>query len=159
MKYVELSHRITDGMVTFPGNPPVRIDTFMDREQTSGACGEKAQSMLDQIHMVNISGTYLDSPRHRSDEGYTVADIPLEKCTNLRYQVVTMQKDKNCIDVDDLKGIGRRGGAVLLYTGFDRKFNTPDYGVNPPYLTVEAARLLVERGVVFVGIDSRLSMT
>ncbi|MGN0295516.1 MAG: cyclase family protein [Lachnospiraceae bacterium] len=89
-------------------------------------------------------------------DGYSVADIPLEKCINLVYEVVRKRDDWNYIDTDDIKDIGKTGGAVLLCTGFDQYFNTEKYGINPLYLTVNAARLLMERGVVFVGIDAPL---
>jgi len=45
-----------------------------------------------------------------------------------------------------------RGDIVLLATGWDRKFSTPDYHTHP-YLSDEAAAWLVERGVRMVGVD------
>lgn len=33
MRYVELSHTLEDGMVTFPGDPPVNIGIYMSREE------------------------------------------------------------------------------------------------------------------------------
>ena len=47
-----------------------------------------------------------------------------------------------------------RGRAVLVHTGWDRHFGAPAYGEGHPFLTAEAARLLVEAGAVLVGIDS-----
>ena len=156
MKFIELNHRITNGMVTFPGMPGVVIDAYMTREESGRDYGEKANSLLDRIQMVNISGTYLDSPNHRFENGYTVADIPLEKCANLRYQVVDLPEGKKCFDKEDLQGVGIKGGAVLLHTDHDQKFGTDAYGENVPYLSVEGAQYLIDKGVVFVGIDTPL---
>lgn len=43
---------------------------------------------------------------------------------------------------------------MLLRTGWDRHWGTPAYGAPAPFLTGEAAQLLVDGGAVLVGIDS-----
>ena len=156
MKFIDLSHRITDGLVTYPGTPAVKIDAYMTRQEAADAFGEPAQALLDRITMLNISGTYLDAPLHRFDKGYTVADIPLEKLVDLPYQVVSLKEGKNCFDTEDLSGIGIPGGAVILNSGHHKVFGTEKYGVNAPYLTPEGAQYLMDRGVVLVGIDTPL---
>lgn len=156
MKFIELSHRISNGMITFPGIPAVKIDAYMDMESSAKEFGDNAGALLDRIEMVNINGTYLDAPLHRDPNGYTIADIPLEKLVDLPLEVVTMKEGNNCFDVADIKDVGEKGGAVILNSGHYYKFGTDAYAENPPYLTLEAANLLVEKGVVFVGIDSPL---
>ena len=47
-----------------------------------------------------------------------------------------------------------RGKAVLLHTGWDRMFGTPEYGGDAPFLAADGVAYLVEQGVVLVGIDS-----
>jgi len=47
-----------------------------------------------------------------------------------------------------------RGRAVLVDTGWSRHFGTPAYGVGHPFLTRDAAELLITHGVALVGIDS-----
>jgi len=156
MKYIELCHRITNGLITFPGMPPVEITPFLTREECGNQFGEKAAALLDQIKMVNISGTYLDAPLHRFEDGYTIADIPLEKLVDIPFITVKIREGRNYFDKDDFKTIEVNGGAVLLYSGHDEKFGTDEYAVNPPYLTPEGAKFLMEKKVVFVGIDSPL---
>jgi len=46
------------------------------------------------------------------------------------------------------------GAAVLLHTGWDRHFGTPEYATGAPFLTEEGARFLVDAGAALVGIDS-----
>ncbi len=156
MKFVELSHRISNGMVTFPGVPAVKIDTYMDMESSAKEFGANAGALLDRIEMVNINGTYLDAPLHRSPDGYSIADIPLEKLVDLPFDVVTMKEGSDCFDAGDIENIGQAGGAVILNSGHYKKFGTDAYAQNPPYLTLEAAKALVAKGVVFIGIDSPL---
>jgi len=47
-----------------------------------------------------------------------------------------------------------RGKAVLLQTGWDVHFGTPEYAREAPFLTDAGAAWLVEHGAVLVGIDS-----
>ncbi|MGA3214385.1 MAG: cyclase family protein [Acidimicrobiales bacterium] len=44
--------------------------------------------------------------------------------------------------------------AVLLHTGGDKHWGTPEYATDAPYLTEAGARFLVEQGARLVGIDS-----
>src|SRR5262249_35802484 len=46
------------------------------------------------------------------------------------------------------------GRAVLLHTGWDVHFGTPEYAEDAPFLTGAAAAWLVEKGAALVGIDS-----
>lgn len=155
MRFIELCHTVVDGTVTFPGNPPVVISDYISLSEMREKFGE-AGSLLDQIYMINTSGTYLDAPAHRFESGYYIADIPLEKLVDLPLQVVYLPDGKECFEAAELSGVGIRGGAVLLCTGQSAKFNTPEYGIDAPYLSVEGAQYLVDRGVVFVGIDGPL---
>lgn len=161
-RFIELNHTIVDGMVSYPGMPPVRIDALYTREMCSAEFQDKpdAAALLDRIEMVNISGTYMDSPYHLWDSGYKVCDIPLEKCFDLPTYVVHRAEGRRRFHVSDLEGqlgdCDLAGAAVLLHSGHDRLFMTPTYKRDVPCLTVEGARWLMDRGVCFVGIDTQL---
>lgn len=47
-----------------------------------------------------------------------------------------------------------RGAAVLVHTGWDRHWRTPEYGVAAPHLTAQAAAYLRDEGAALVGIDA-----
>lgn len=156
--YIDLSHRIEKGTVTYPGMPATEIKTLFDRETTAGWNGnlDVSSCELSDIKMVGINGTYIDAPFHVYPDGHTIADYPIEKLVDLPILVVNMAKDRNYFDVQDIKGLDVKGCAVLFNSGFDKYFGTDDYGKNPPYLTVELATALVEQGAALVGIDSPL---
>jgi kynurenine formamidase len=40
----------------------------------------------------------------------------------------------------------------MLYTGWDEKFDSPDYNLHP-YLSVDAAEWMVKKGIKMLGID------
>lgn len=159
MKYVELSHYIVDGQISYPGVDPVKISTYLSREACESEFGGGGAAMLDQISMVNISGTYIDSPYHRFEDGYKVGDIPLEKLIHLRTFVVRMSKDRHYFDVCDFEKYENEdldGAAVLCDSGHYKKFMTPDYEVDVPYITPAGAKWLMKRNVALVGIDTQL---
>lgn len=158
VKFIELNHRIVDGMVTCPGHPPVKISPFLSRADAKRKFGETSSCLLDQIEMININGTYIDAALHCFDGGDCIADIPLEKLVDLPTIVIRIKVGRNYFDVDDFEEITEKleGHAVLLHSGHDKYFSTVTYGENPPYLTVEGAKWLIDRGVIFIGIDSPL---
>jgi kynurenine formamidase len=47
-----------------------------------------------------------------------------------------------------------RGAAVLVHTGWDRHFGSPEYAKGAPFLATDAVEYLVEQGAALVGIDS-----
>lgn len=154
MEFIELSHYIDHGTVSFPGMPPVEISTFMTRKADTNDTG-----YLDFLKMVNISGTYVDAPYHAFEQGEKIGDIPLEKLVDLNTFVVRLTDGKDCFDTSDFQHLeyeNLNGSAILLHTGFDKKYGTPDYSVNMPYLSRKGAEWLIERGVVFIGIDTAL---
>ena len=58
------------------------------------------------------------------------------------------------VDTARFEGLDIEGKAVLVHTGWDRHWRTEAYFDDHPFLTAEAAQLLVNRGAALVGIDS-----
>lgn len=75
---------------------------------------------------------------------------------DMEYDVVKIKEGQECFTVEDVKGKGSQGGAVLFYTGMSDYFMTPEYGKNSPYISTEAMEYLLNQGVVFFGIDAAL---
>ena len=51
-----------------------------------------------------------------------------------------MDAERRGIRAETLADRDVRGAAVLLHTGWDRYFGTPEYGVGAPFLTAEGAQ-------------------
>src|SRR5262249_11288477 len=58
------------------------------------------------------------------------------------------------VDADRFEGLDLQGKAVLIRTGWDIHWRTPQYGEDAPFLTRSAAQGLVEAKPALVGIDS-----
>ena len=91
-------------------------------------------------------------------DGGDLASLDLRTLVDLPAEVFHLRdawsSERRGIRATTLADRDLRGSAVLLDTGWDRHFGTPEYGVGSPFLTEEGARFLVDAGVVLVGIDA-----
>ena len=152
---IDLSHIIEDGMITFKGLPGPHLCDYWTREASAANYDDGSSFHIGRIDMVANTGTYVDSPFHRYADGHDLSELPLASLADLDGIVVRQPNDQGlAIDVAAFDGIGVRGRAVLVHTGWDRHWRTEMYFANHPYLTAAAADWLVEQGAAFVGIDS-----
>ncbi len=152
---VDLSHPIRAGMVTYPGLPAPSIDEHLTREASREVYAPGTEFAIGAITMVGNTGTYIDSPFHRYENGADLSSLDLNTLVNLP-AVVVHRRDvaARSVDVAELPDDIEAGCAVLIDTGWDRHFGTETYGVDAPFLSEAATELLVSRGVALVGIDS-----
>ncbi|MFB4274687.1 MULTISPECIES: cyclase family protein [unclassified Nonomuraea] len=149
---VELSHRITDGMITYPGIPGPRLGVHLSREDSREVYAPGTEFHIGTIFLAANTGTYLDTPHHRYADGPDLSQVPLSKLADLPGLVVRAQGQGRAVHVD--RGLDVRGRAVLIHTGWDRHFGTDAYFHDHPYLAPESAAWLAEQGAALVGIDS-----
>ena len=152
-RFVEISHPIDGGMVTYAGLPGPVVSEFLTREASRGKYAEGTTFSIGRVDMVANTGTYVDAPFHRFADGGDVADLPLEKLADLAAVVIDATGAGRAADAG-LFDRDFRGIAVLVRTGWSRHWRTDAYFQNNPYLTRAAADRLVEAGAAFVGIDS-----
>ena len=157
-RVVDLSHPIRAGLVTYPGLPAPRITPHLTREDSRSKYAAGTEFAMDIITMIGNTGTYLDSPFHRYADGPDLAGLDLSTLVGLRAEVFHLEDawsdSSRGIRPEVLADRDVRGAAVLLHTGWDRWFGTPEYGAGAPFLTAEGAQWLIDAGAVLVGIDS-----
>lgn len=154
-RLVDLSHPIRVGLITYPGLPAPSITPYLTREDSQSHYAPGTTFAMDSITLIGNTGTYLDSPFHRYEEGTDLAGLDLETLVDLPAEVFH-HTDAAGRGIPASVFFDRevRGKAVLINTGWDRYFGTPEYGTGAPFLTEEGARHLRDRGAVLVGIDS-----
>lgn len=151
--FIDLSHEIFDGLVTYKGLPAPVICDYLSRERSQDIYDEGTTFQIGKIEMVTNTGTYIDCPFHRFEHGKDLSELELDQLADL---------DAVCIDATNVAVIGKefftgkalRDKAVLVYTNWARNWNTEAYFENHPYLTEEAAVYLKDCQVKLVGIDS-----
>lgn len=134
------------------------------REQPPGGLGWA----LEFLTLTTHSGTHLDAPYHyhpTQDKGkpaLTIDEVPLSWCMNDGVLLDFRHKgDGERITAADVKNELERIGykpkpldIVLVQTGADAAWGTPQYLVKGPGMTRESTLFLTDRGVKVVGIDA-----
>lgn len=145
---IDISIEIHPAMVTWPGDPPVRLERRKSIE-------EGATSNVSELTLGTHTGTHVDPPVHFLPGGRSVEELPLEVLVG-RARVVQLQ-GRRPVTVERLAAVlgAERPERLLIGTGnselwaggrsdFVRDYAAPDG---------EVARWLVERGLRLVGVD------
>jgi kynurenine formamidase len=154
MRFVDLSHTVSDGLITYPGLPAPVITDHLTFDGSHDVYAEGTEFTIARIEMVANTGTYLDTPGHRHRDGHDLSGLPLEKCALLP-AIVVEGEATGATGLAAFEGLDVAGHAVLVRTGWDLHFGTEAYGApEHPFLATEAAEWLADQGVALVGIDS-----
>jgi arylformamidase len=136
---------IREGMLTFPGDPPFKIDPFFSR-----AKGDPFDLALMSIN--THLGTHVDPPAHYLDGGATVEQIPLEIMIGpgvVLDMAGRSRIDRQALEESDLQDHAR----ILFKTDNSKLLSSSEFHEQYTYLTEDAAAYLVEKGVRLVGTD------
>lgn len=153
---IDVCHTIHDGMITYKGLPPPVISDHLTREGSREFYAPGTEFHIGRIEMVANTGTYLDSPFHRYPQGTDLAGLSLYSLANL--EGVVIRRDvaaPRAIKESAFADLELEGKAVLFHTGWDVRWRTEAYSDGThPFITADAAELLVAKGAALVGIDS-----
>jgi arylformamidase len=153
-RFIELSHQIVPGMKTYPGLPEPKVEVLLDYDASHERYQNQAEFYIASLHLCGNTGTYVDSPRHRYRSGIDLAGLSLERLANLPTLVIDATKAGRAIGADIFRELDLTGRAILVRTDFSKYWGTPAYFADNPFLTADAAELLVSKQAAFVGIDS-----
>jgi arylformamidase len=162
-RFVDLSQALYDGMpglaLAPPGTTPepfrVRVRPYLDYESSEPLYEGRARFRLTELHTQGSLGTYVDAPAVRHEGGIDIAGLPLERLIVPGVAVDLRGREPEAgVGLDSLalpEGLG--GRAVLLCSGWDRHWGTPEYARHP-FVTAEVIDALVEADVALVGFDT-----
>ena len=145
-RWLDISVPLKDGMVHWPGDPPIRIENVKDIEHG-------ASSTLSMISMGSHTGTHMDAPLHFIRQGISIDKMPLDTTVG-RARVIEV-KDTESIKPEELHQYRIRSGERILFKTRNslRVWQTDTFIEDFVFISDEAARFLVERSVRVVGID------
>ena len=162
-RLVDLTHTVSEGVLDWPGEPTFRY------ERRAGIGTDGRWNASGSFGGSELSGTHVEAPMHYAEGRRGASELPLSQLVGpIRVIDVSNACDKDpryVVQLSDLRRHERDHGriplhaAVLVRTGWDRHWGTPDryFGTldapRHPGLSLEFARELVSRKVDIVGID------
>ncbi len=154
-KLVDLSHTIENGLITYKGLPAPVVCDYLSRENSKSFYEEGTSFQIGKIEMVTNTGTYVDCPFHRFENGKDMSEIGLDRFANLPAIVVRADYRLGLsVDTSFFVGKSVAGKAVLVNTNWDEHWRTDRYFEQHPFVTADAATWLKDQGALLVGIDS-----
>jgi arylformamidase len=149
---VDLSHPIEDGMRIHLILPRPEIGASLDHDTSRQHYEGKAEFHLGQYTLSGGTGTYLDAPFHRHREAADLSGLSLDRLVALPGTVLSHAGPGRGFTPDAEPGeLG--GRAVLLRTGWARRWGSDDYWEEGPFLGGALLDRLVEERAALVGID------
>jgi len=142
----DVSVPLRDGMVHWPGDPECHIKR-VSRMEDGAVCN------LTHITMSAHTGTHMDAPRHFIADGLTMEQMPLEPVIG-RCRVFELDCEDQ-ITVSDLKKlkIAPRQRVLFKTRNSTRSWAMNEFDKDFVSIRADAARYLVDQGVVTVGVD------
>jgi len=145
MKYYDVTMPVSPEMLAYTGDPVFYSENVIDLDK-----GDKCT--VSKMSMGSHMGTHIDAPAHFIKGGATVDQLQADKlCGKVKVFHIPNKAEIEVSDIesldickDDIVFFKTRNSELLKKDTFD-----PEY----TYLTPEAARFLVEKGIKTVGID------
>jgi arylformamidase len=152
-RWVDLGQPWSDHMSFGPvhGRPRLEMETAW-RDDHDANCVVSVTRLSASAH----TGTHVDAPRHFFADGPSIDDLPLEAFIGDGVVLDLVRPPGGPVTADDLGSATPRieaGDIVFLRLGFGERFGDDAYR-DHPYVTEDAARMLVDRGIRMLGVDT-----
>lgn len=149
MTTVDLTRPLEDGPATYPGDPPVEVESVAS-VATDGY-------RLTRLSMGTHAGTHVDAPAHLLADGRPLSSYPLETFRfSARRVDLRPLEAREPIDADRLREAvpspPTAADLLVVHTGWETAWGTDRY-LEHPFLTPAAAEAIREWDV-HVGIDA-----
>ncbi|MEQ9619709.1 MAG: cyclase family protein [Deltaproteobacteria bacterium] len=145
-EWIDISVPISDGMVSWPGDPPVRVYRLHDMDK-----GDDCN--VSEVSMTVHTATHMDAPSHFTKLKTGIDKMPLSAVVgNAR---VIEVNDPESIKVAEIRPHRiRRGERILFKTrNSKRKWDKKPFDEKFVYISTETAEYLVDRKVQTIGVD------
>ena len=148
MEIIDVSVPIRDGLLHYPGDPGVRLERVRRIDE-----GEDAN--LSKLDFGVHSGTHVDAPVHFLDDGDGTETLPLEAMIGPADVVDGTSIEEGPIDEPALRSLEIPEGCerLLLRTRNSDLWDHEEFSHGSLSLDGSGARVVVDRGIVLVGID------
>ena len=147
----ELTQVFRTGMTTTESVGPFEINVVQSLKDS--VC------QLSRISFVSHLGTHMDAPRHYYEDGFDIADIPVDRLTGRCVVIDCIGKGEfGVIGIQDVINSGldiKEGDSIFFCTGWQDYFSNVDSKFfNGSSISEELAYWLVDKKINIVGIDT-----
>ncbi len=148
MEFIDLTYPIEEGMPTF--NAHWHIPVSIKKLGRHGFEGRETREITFGTH----TGTQIDAPLHFIEGGRSIENIPLDKLIG-RASIVDFSslKENEAVSLEMIEKVPVTQRMILKF-GWGKFWNNKKFYDGYPYLSEEAARYLVSKGVQLLGIDT-----
>jgi arylformamidase len=146
MRMIDVTRPINTNMTVWPGDESILI------EHTSSISEGKAVN-VSRVHMGVHAGTHVDAPLHFIDDGKSVDELDPSLFTGW-VQVVDVREAK-MIQPEHISQVPfHKIDAVFFKTSYSDKTLNEAFETNYTGLSLDAAQMLLERGIRVIGTDA-----
>jgi kynurenine formamidase len=152
-EFIDLSHPLSDGLPSFPGDPQLAIKVHNTLPQ--------AGYNLTKITMGSHQGTHLDAPFHFFDDGKTLDRIELGRFYGPARMIDlapgSVLQPNTILTLESFapfEHLFTPGARILYRTGWDRLFGTEDFFEGFPDLALETAQWIADKKIGLLGMDT-----
>lgn len=150
-KLIDITFTVSEKMLTFPSywHPAVKI-TRLGRLATEG---RETRKIVIGTH----TGTHLDAPRHFISGGKSIDRISPDRCIGPAVLISFDGRGSNEITLKEIKmklAGYKKIEKLILRFGWSKHWGKKRYYEGYPYLSREACRWLVKKGLKLLGTDT-----
>jgi len=144
--WIDISAPVTDGMVRWPDNPPVRVERVFDQER-----GDPAT--VSRVDMSVHTGTHMDAPKHFRADGEGIEKVPIDAVVG-RARVIELPGVSSVSRARLERAGAGRGERLLIKTDNSRHaWWREEFHEDFVHLTTDGAACLGEKSTRCVGVD------
>ncbi len=145
---IDLTYDIEEGMTTFNAywHPAVRIDQLGKHNSE----GRESRKLILGTHC----GTHVDAPSHFVQNGRTIDKIPLHKLMGSITIFDFSHLGKNEVVTREMLEKVNITPLIMFKFGWGVNWKTDHFYRDYPFLSLDAAKYLVERGVQLIATDT-----
>ena len=158
---IDLTHEITDKIPTWDGTPGLNLTVETDYKD----CTPPDLFKVQKIKCAAGIGTHIDAPAHCIPGGRTVDQLTMaELSADCIVFDLSVEANENFIITPSVleryeaeHGEIPAASFIIFYTGWSKYWSNPEKYHNNhkfPSLDESAAKILIQRGVVGIGIDT-----
>lgn len=160
--FIDLTHTLSPDVPHWGVDPAFKYNSRLIESVESES---DVKFRVQRLDMSSGIGTHMDAPSHCFEHMSPIDAIPLQSLIS-ECRVIDVSDNTNehySVSVDDIKSFEKKHGAipkgsfVIIYTGWSQRWQQPDKYRNEkifPNISIDAAKLLISRDIVGLGIDT-----